>query len=59
MGGTEKFQHYAVLSSFVATMEKVSRAAAGGASFWAVPQPFKYRLNTITITNNAINLTLY
>ena len=39
--GTGTVPHCAVLSSFVATMGKVSRAAAGGASFRAVPQPFK------------------
>ena len=42
MGGTGNVPHCAVLSSFVATMGKVSRAAARGASFRAVMQPFKY-----------------
>ena len=40
-GGTGTVPHCAVLSSFLATMGKISRAAAGGASFRAVPQPFK------------------
>ena len=41
MGGTGTVPHCAVLSSFVATMGKVSRAVARGASFRKVPQPFK------------------
>ena len=41
MGGTGTLPNCAVLSSFVATMGKVSRAATGGASFRAVTQPFK------------------
>ena len=40
MGGTETVPHCAVLSRFVAIMEKVSRAAAGEASFRAVLQFF-------------------
>ena len=44
MGGTGTVPHCAVLSSFVATMGKVSRAAAGQASFRAVPQPFKLKI---------------
>ena len=56
MGGTGTVPHCAVLSSFVATIGKISLAAAGGPPFnnredfpccgWrdscrAVPQPFK------------------
>ena len=41
MGSTGTVPHCAVLSSFVETMGKVSRAAAGETSFRAVPQPFK------------------
>ena len=41
MEGTGTVPHCAVLAIFVATLFKVSRAAAGGASFRAVQQPFK------------------
>ena len=41
MGGTGTVPHCAVLSSFVATMGKVSRAAVGRAYFREDPQPFK------------------
>ena len=41
MDGTVTVPHCAVFSDFVATMGKVSRGVAGGASFSAVPQPFK------------------
>ena len=41
MGGTGTVPHCAILSSFIATISKVSRAAAGGVFFRAVPQPFK------------------
>ena len=41
--GTETVPHCAVLSSFAATMGKVSRAADGRASFGIVPQPFKLK----------------
>ena len=43
MEGTGTVPHCAVLASFVATMGKVSRAAAGEASCRAVPQPLKYK----------------
>ena len=42
MGGRGTVPHCAGLSSFVATMGKVSRAVAGGAFFRAAPQLFKY-----------------
>ena len=41
MGGTGTVPHCAVFSSFAATTGKDSRAAAGGASFRTVSQPFK------------------
>ena len=41
MGGTGIVPHCEVISSFVATMGKVSRAAAGAVYFRAVSQPFK------------------
>ena len=40
MGGTGTVPHCAVLSNFVATIGKDSRAAAGVTFFKAVPQPF-------------------
>ena len=43
MGGTGIVPHCAILSSFSALMGKVSRAAARGASFRAVAQPFKLK----------------
>ena len=46
MGGTGTVPHCAVLSSFVATIGKVSRVAAGGASFRAVTQSFE-QINNI------------
>ena len=43
MRGAGNVPHCAGLSSFVVTIDKVSRAAAGGASFRTVPQPFKLK----------------
>ena len=43
MEGTGTFPHCAVLSTFVATMSKVFRAAAGEASFRTVSQLFKLK----------------